>query len=118
MENLLIILSLIFSTQAFSHGSHGHSHSHKKPVPMGKPVAEKRLPNIAKVYVMDYIKKGALDETWNDAKHLKCVKKKFNGKDEWIVTFKNDKSTDKKKQVLYVFLRLDGRLIAANFSGK
>ncbi len=115
MKNLLIIGTLLFSFNLFAHGDHGHSHA---PAPMGKAVSKKRLPKIAKVYVMNYIQRGALDKTWNDAVHVKSEKKSFNGKEEWILSFKNSKSKDKKKQVLYVFMRLDGKLIAANFTGK
>ena len=115
MKTLLLILSLSFSTLVFAHGDHGHSDA---PAPMGKAVTKKRLPSISKVYIMNYVQRGALEKTWNDAKHVKSEKKKFQGKEEWIVSFKNEKSKDKKKQVLYVFLRLDGKLIAANFTGK
>jgi len=115
MKTLLLISTLLFSLNTFAHGDHGHHHA---PAPMGEPVTEKRLPKIAKVYVLNYIQRGALDKTWNDAKHIKSEKKKFRGVEEWIVSFKNSKSKDKKKQILYVFMRLDGKLIAANFTGK
>ena len=85
---------------------------------MGKPVTEKRLPKVAQVYIQNYVQRGALDKSWLKAKFVKAEKKKFRGKDEWIASFKNSEVKDEKKQVLYIFMRLDGKLIAANFTAK
>ena len=42
--------------------------------------------------------------------------KKFLSQTEWVVTFTNEKNVKKKK--LYIFLKLNGEYIAANFTGK
>ena len=48
------------------------------------------------------------------------IKKKelkiFGKKTEWVVTFDNEKGVKGKK--LYIFLKLSGEFVAANFTGK
>lgn len=117
MKVLITLCLLSFSLNLFAHGSHGHNH-HDAPEPMGKAVSEKRLPILAQVYIGNYVQRGALDKSWLKAKHLKSKKQEFKGKKEWIVSFLNEKSSDAKKKKLFVFMRLDGKLIAANFTGK
>ena len=44
------------------------------------------------------------------------LSKKFGKKTEWVVTFNNKKGLKGKK--LFIFLKLNGDFVAANFTGK
>ena len=45
-------------------------------------------------------------------------KKKFHHSMEWVVSFKNEKITDKTKQTLYIFVNMHGEITGANYSGQ
>ena len=62
------------------------------------------------------VKKGKIDKSWINAKHEKSIKKKYAKRTEWIVTFLNENGVKGKK--LYIFLKLNGEFVAANFTGK
>ena len=89
----------------------GHSHSHD-------PVSQKKAEEIAMKSVARLVDKGKVDKSWKSVSVAKSEKKKFGNKMEWVVSFKNDKVSDKSKQTLYVFLSLTGNYIAANYTGK
>ena len=67
-------------------------------------------------HVERLVKAGKIDSTWTKAVFDKSEKKKFGKKTEWVVTFNNKKGVKGKK--LYIFLKLDGEFVAANFTGK
>ncbi|MBK24596.1 MAG: hypothetical protein CME70_11430 [Halobacteriovorax sp.] len=117
MKLLLIFITLAFSASAFSGPGHGHSHG---PVDTCKKLATKDLKKssikIGKCHILRFVKAGKIESSWRAAKHLQSEIKKFGGKEEWIVTFHNEKGTKGKK--LFVFLNMKGGFIAANFTGK
>ena len=59
-----------------------------------------------------------LDKNWASTTVSSSEKKMFDGRQEWVVSFVNEKVTDAKKRTLYVFLTLSGDYIAANYTGK
>lgn len=89
----------------------GHGHSHD-------PVSQMKAEEIAIKSVAGLVGKGKIDKSWKSIGVAKSEKKKFGKKMEWVVSFKNDKVSDKSKQTLYVFLSLTGNYIAANYTGK
>ncbi|MDH5446238.1 MAG: DUF6488 family protein [Gammaproteobacteria bacterium] len=109
-----IILSIMFcglmglNSSAVLAGA-GHSHG---PISKEKAIikAEKRLGRL--------VKKGKVDKSWKGIKANRAEKKTYNGKEEWLVTFKNPGLSDKSKQTLYMFFKIDGHYLATNYTGK
>ena len=89
--------------------SHGHGHSHSS-------IAKNKTESIGRVQIDRLIKSGKINKSWKESQFDKTIKKKFSGKPEWVVTFKNEKGV--KGKTLYIFLKESGAFVAANFSGK
>lgn len=117
MKTFVFLISLTFSTYIFAGPGHGHGHG---PVDTCKKLATDNIETssieIGKCHISRYVKASKLDTSWKSAKHIKSALKDFKGKNEWVITFKNEK--EKKGKNLYIFLNLKGGFIAANFSGK
>ncbi|WP_127717037.1 DUF6488 family protein [Halobacteriovorax sp. HLS] len=115
MKYLLLIGSLLFSFSSFAGPggghSHGHSHSHSK-----KSISIEKTEEVGRYHVKRLINSGKIDASWKSSTFDKSEKKKFGKKTEWVVTFDNEKGVKGKK--LYIFLKLSGEFVAANFTGK
>ncbi len=114
MKVLIILTSLFLSTLSFAGpgGGHGHSHGHH-----GTPkIAKAKTGELGRSHIERLIKSGKLNASWGSATFDKSEKKNFKGKAEWVVTFNNEKGVKGKK--LYIFLKLSGDFVAANFTGK
>ena len=111
MKALILLFSLVLPITTFAGPGGGHSHDHSAPA-----TTQDKTQTIGKVHVARLVKAGKLDKSWNDAVYDKPEKKIFNGSEEWVVTFTNEKSIKEKK--LFVFLRKSGEFVAANFTGK
>lgn len=112
LKTLLLSLSLtLFSMVAIAGSGHGHGHSHE---PVNKTTANSKATKI----VASFIKQKTLDKSWAGTTVNSSEKKTFDGRQEWVVSFVNEKVTDVKKRKLYVFLTLSGDYIAANYTGK
>ena len=112
--SLILALSpaVLLAGANHDHGhDHGHDHSHD-------PVNQSQAEKVAIESVAMLVKKGKIDGSWKSVSVASAEKKKFGGKMEWVVSFKNDKISDASKQTLYVFLSLTGDYIAANYTGK
>lgn len=48
----------------------------------------------------------------------KTSKRMLKGREEWVVTFMNEKAKDPAKRTLFVFFNLTGQFIAANHKGE
>ena len=118
MKIFIISLSIIFSNLSLAGTGHGHSHQkqHKHPH-KSQRVSEKKTVELAKFHIDRLIKENKLDESWRSAVYAKTDEKEFSGRAEWVVTFDNEKA-DSGKRKLFIFLKLSGEFIAANFSGK
>lgn len=104
-------LSFLFTaTPAISGPGHDHGHSHD---PVSSETAGKR----AAKKVAQLAEKGKIDSSWSGLAAASVEKKTFSKGPEWVITFKNDKVSDKSKQTLYLFYSLDGNYIAANYTG-
>lgn len=90
---------------------HGHAHSHE---PVSQDIAEQNASRI----VNTLIKKGIIEKSWSGIAVDTAEKRKFDGKQEWVVSYKNEAASDPEKRKLYVFLTLTGNYIAANYTGK
>ena len=91
------------------HSMHGHAHG---------PVTAEQVISKAKQTMLNLVKRKVIDLSWASASLLKAEKKTFAKGEEWVVSFNNNQIEDKSKQVLYIFYSLNGRYIAANYSGK
>ena len=91
--------------------SHGHGHSHS---PVNQVAAKEKATQI----IASFVKKKTIGKSWSSIPAKTAEKKTFNDKQEWVVSFINEKVTDTKKRKLYIFLTLSGEYIAANYTGK
>jgi len=111
MKALILLSALVLSTPTFAGPGGGHSHSHAVPA-----ISKEKTQEIGKFHVSRLVKAGKLEKSWNEAAYDKSEKKVFSGNEEWVVTFTNENSSKEKK--LFVFLKVSGEFVAANFSGK
>lgn len=117
MKNLLYFITFLLTTNSFAGTGHGHTHG---PVDLCKKLATKNIKissiAIGKCHISRLVKAGKIDVSWKNAKHIQSVTKKFRGRDEWLISFNNEKG--KKGKKLFIFLNLKGGFVAANFTGK
>ena len=110
MRKLMIMLLccvMLGASTAFA-GS-GHSHG---------PITKERAMQKAEKRLNRLVRKGKIAKSWAGKKAASVEKKIYNGKKEWVVTFKNPALKDKLKQNLYMFFKLDGHYLATNYTGK
>jgi hypothetical protein len=105
---LLITYPLSQATAGPGHDGHSHSHD----------ITADDAKSRAKRIINKLVEKKKIKASWkqSDVKHIE--KKRFGKKDEWVVSFNNMNEGDTSKQTLYIFLSMEGRYIAANFTGK
>ena len=118
MKNLTTVLlfsSLLFTAPAMagSDHEHGHSHGHAE-----KAVSDAEAIKQATKKVKQLANSGKIDKSWATITASKAEKKTFAHDPEWVISFKNSKVADSSKQTLYVFLKMSGHYIAANYTGK
>ena len=106
---LIVILAFTFS---ILHGNDHHGHKHHK-----HSVSKSAIEKQAKKQLALLVKNDKIDKSWMDALVLKVEEKKFGKFTEWVVHFKNEKSKDKSKKLLYMFLNLKGKVLGANYTG-
>jgi len=71
---------------------------------------------VAKGKVVSLIVAKKIDESWKEPYITSTKKKEFNDIPEWV-GFENGKIEDKSKQILYIFLTLEGKVTGANYTG-
>lgn len=114
LNTLLLSLTLsLFSMLAIAGGGHDHGHGHSH-----EPVNQSAANTNATKILNSFVKQKTIDKSWTSASVSSSEKKLFNGKQEWVVSFLNEKIADTKKRKLYIFLTLSGNYIAANYTGK
>lgn len=108
------------------HGSHDHSsHSHHEalePKPPGKPVNAEQATQIAKQRIASLVKAKAINSNWTSVEPdlaLQVVRKHDPAQEtQWQVTFVNKAEKVTSRQVIYVFLGIDGSFRTTNFTGR
>jgi hypothetical protein len=116
---------------AHDHGSHEHSshdhsgHSHHEalePKPPGEPVNAEQATQIAKQRIASLVKAKAINSSWTSvepASTLEVVKKHDPAQEtQWQVTFVNKAEKVTSRQIIYVFLGMDGSFRTTNFTGR
>lgn len=98
----------------YASGSHDHGgHSHAQ-----KEVTKEYAQNIATKEIKRLVQHDKLDSSWTNSPVSNMEKKKFNNTTEWVISYKNNKIQDVKKQNLYVFINLYGEITGVNHSGE
>ena len=106
-----LTLMLLASASLYAH-SHSHGdHKHKEAL------SEKKIEAIANKQVKHLVAEKIIGKTWSDISKDKMEEKKFNNTYEWVISYKNSKIEDEKKQTLYVFISLTGKIMASNYTG-
>jgi hypothetical protein len=109
MKTLLILVTLLLTSVSFAGPGGGHSHGHGHGAPA---INKEKTGEIGRNQIERLIKAKKLNASWKKATFDKTVSKK----NEWLVTFDNEKGVKGKK--LYIFLKKSGEFVAANFTGK
>ena len=111
----LFICTGLFATPALAGSGHdhdnGHGHSHGT-------VNVNTVANKATKKVRQLAEAGKIDASWSGVKPASAGQKTFGNQLEWVISFKNDKVSDKSKQTLYLFYSTNGHYIAANYTGQ
>ena len=114
LKTILLGLTMgLFSMAAIAGGGHDHGHGHSHS-PVNQVTAKEKATKI----VANFIKQKTIGESWRSIPVKSVEKKTFKGKQEWVVSFINEKVTDTKKRKLFIFLTLSGECISANYTGK
>ncbi|MBT3983226.1 MAG: hypothetical protein HOE90_17870 [Bacteriovoracaceae bacterium] len=119
MHHFLISLILLLGpVSSFAHSNHHH----------GKKIKKDQVIVRAKFELGKLVKNEKLEKSWLEATIVSFEIKTFEKKNksgkvlktikEWVVSFNNAKIKDEKKKILFIFLNLKGKFVAANFSGR
>jgi hypothetical protein len=120
MRNYIILILTIFTYSQLCFSDSSGSHLHFNQVDRNDKKAnidENMAVEVSKNQVFKLVTKGILSRDWLKSSPLEAIKKDFLGKLEWVIKIKNDNEVINRK-ILFVFLSLDGKFIAANFTGK
>lgn len=109
-----------------SHSGHDHSsHSHHmdlEPIKIGPPIDAEQAAIAAKIRIADLVKTQAINLSWAEIEPQSVVittrKHAPNEEKQWQVTFANKTIKEPSRQVLYVFLGIDGSFRATNYTGR
>lgn len=110
LTTTVLLCSALFATPVFSGPGHEHGHSHG---PVSSNVAAKK----ATKKLAQLVKAGKIDASWKSIKPASVEQKEYAKGPEWVIIFNNEKLSDSSKKTLYMFFSLDGRYIAANYTG-
>jgi len=117
MRRVSIVLFIIIGVFTFSAAcpaiSSAHSDGHG-----GAAIKEPEVVAVALKHTKHLVKRGKIEKSWVEVEEGTGKLKKFGKSHEWVVTIKNSKAKDPAKRTLYFFLTLQGKYIAANFTGK
>lgn len=83
-----------------------------------KVVSQTYVKQAAKKEIRRLIAAKAIDKSWQTQAVYNSEKKKFDKNLEWVVSFNNKQIKDIHKQMLYIFVNLNGILIGSNYTGE
>ena len=110
---LFIIIGIFTYSAVCPATSPAHSDGHG-----GAAIKEQDAVAVALMHVQLLVKKGKIEKSWDEIEEGTGKLKQFGKSQEWVVTIKNSQVKDPTKRTLYFFLTLQGKYIAANFTGK
>ncbi len=111
LATTLLLSFVFFATPVMAGSDHDHGHSHE-------PISQKEAISKATKKVKNLADAGKIDSSWSKIKAASAEQKEYSKVLEWVVTFKNDKVSDSSKQTLYLFFTLEGKYLAANYTGE
>ena len=115
IKTILIIL-MVGVPSLYGHGS--AKHEHRTQLAVDKEVSKKSIKDIAKQEIKRLTLAKKIDDSWLFTPISKMKKIQFNNAPEWVVSFNNPKIKDIAKQTVYVFISVNGKVLAANYTGK
>ena len=92
--------------------AHGGAHTHKS-----SEIPEEKIKDIATAYMNKLVNESKIERSWLKSSIIDSEKKLFNKSTEWIISFGNDYLKDVEKQILYIFVNMDGKVTGANYTG-
>jgi len=115
-----VLASMTMTAPAFAGAGHSHDEDggHSQAIHSHGPINADKAKSKATHTMNNLAKRGVIDESWANTAVFMAEKKNFAKGEEWVVSFKNESIKDTTKQILYVFYSIDGKYIAANYTGK
>ena len=95
-------------TPLAAHGSHTHQSSE---------IPEEKIKDIAGAYVEKLVYDSKIERSWLKSSVIDSEKRLFNKSTEWVISFGNDYLKNVEKQILYIFINMDGKVTGANYTG-
>ena len=83
-----------------------------------EPVDMKTAVKTATLVVNKLAKGEKIDKTWLTIKAKSAIIRQYPSGTEWVVAFKNPQIKKQSHQVLYIFLTISGKYVAANYTGQ
>lgn len=81
------------------------------------PVDMKTAVKTAKIVVDKLAKGEKIDKSWLNIKAKSAKIRQYPHGTEWVVAFKNPQMKKQSRQILYIFLTISGKYVAANYTG-
>ena len=82
------------------------------------PVDMKTAVKTAKIVVNKLAEGEKIDKTWLHVKAKSAIIRQYPQGSEWVVAFKNPEIKKQSHQILYIFLTIGGKYVAANYTGQ
>lgn len=96
---------------------HRHLHSHEDLRSHNDPIDEQHAIEMASEVITKLANMRKIDSSWVHIDANSAQKKTYSSGLEWVVTFNNPNIENQLKRKLYIFLTLNGKYIAANYTG-
>jgi len=106
----VLLFSFLFVPLAMAGSGHDHGHSHET-------ISSDTAKSKATGKVKQMTDAGKIDASWVTVTPVSVEQITYSQGPEWVIIFKNDNVSETSKQTLYLFFSLDGRYIAANYTG-
>jgi len=71
----------------------------------------------ASIVVNKLAKGEKIHRSWYKIKATSAITRQYPQGTEWVISFKNQKIKKKSHQILYIFLTITGKYVAANYTG-
>ena len=101
------------SHDGHNHSNHGHNYDALK-----KEIDNTSVKKIAIQEVKRLALEKKISKSWKSIPISKIGKTYYSDTNDWIVGFDNLKIKDKRKQTLYIFVSVHGKVTGANYTGK
>ena len=108
----IAIFTLLLTLGLTPLAAHGGAHTHES-----SEIPEAKVKDIAGAYVDKLVNEGKIERSWLKSSVVDSEKKIFNKSAEWVISFGNDYLKDVEKQILYIFINMDGKVTGANYTG-